>query len=413
MAEMTDYTKVWPFRLLPSLYRRDFEPTRQQLAAFEKYAFVGDPEADALVAAIKSSEGQNIRAQFERALTEGIDAVPDAHPALRDFFASAEEVPFWVDREKLDRASELFSGLGPAAAPLLMVGLAITFTTPDGNAVLLRSGDTRDRAGRRATETLSWVQEVTAPGALAIGAQGYQSSVRVRLTHAFMRAGFMKRGDWDNPHLAVNQQVFSNVIIAFAAYPTVAGFVCGQPFNRRDREAIFHLWRYVGYLVGVNQNLLLTDEHDAMRLFWLFFRTVIKPDQSATELGSALIAAYPEIYGITSDSSRDRLARWLVLQSHTALARVSIGTDLSDWLGFPKLNPAIVPVVGAYSGLYGLTTLLDAVPPARRARRKAMRKVQNRLLDAMRENTSASVLATLTRPVDDAPRAATAIEVEA
>ncbi|MBO0841628.1 MAG: DUF2236 domain-containing protein [Nocardioides sp.] len=405
-TEHVDYTRVWPFRMLPLLYRRDFEPTDEQVAAFERYAYVGDPVADALVAAIKGGGGSEVRRQFEMALAAGIDSVPDAPQVLRDFFESAEEVPYWLDQEKLDRASELFAGIGPAAAPLLMVGLAITFTTPDGNAVLLRSGDTRDKAGKRATETLAWVRDVTMPGALKVGAAGYRSSVRVRLTHAFMRSGFSKRGDWDNPHLAVNQQVFSNVIIAFAAYPTLAAAVSGKLFSRRDREAIFHLWRYVGHLVGVDQRLLLTDEHDAMRLFWMFFHSVIRPDDSATLLGSALIDAYPEIYGITGDTRRDAIARWLVLQSHTALARVSIGRDLSDRLGFPKVDPAIAPILASYAALYGATTLLDVLPPVRRARGSLMRKVQGRLLDAMQQNTSASVISTLNRPVDDAARSA-------
>lgn len=395
-----DYTSVYPFKLIPRVYRRDVEPSAAQRSSFARYAQVGDPLADALVAAIKGTAGVELRKQFEQALTDGIDAVPDAPEVLRAFFSSAEEVPFWVDQAKLDRASEALRGLGFAVGPIFMIGYAVTFTTPDGNAVLLRSGDARDKAGKRAAETLGWVNEISQPGALEIGAAGYQSSVRVRLTHAFMRSGFSKRGDWDLPNLAVNQQVFSNVIIAFAVFPAIGALLAGKRFNRRDREAIYHFWRYVGYLTGVDQNLLLTSEHDAIRLAWLFFRDVIKPDADATLLGTALIDAYPQIYGVDGDTRRDAVGRWFVLQTHTALSRLMLGRDLSDWLGFPRLNPAILPFLGLYSAGAYATTLPDVIPAWRRLRSEVMGKLGSDVLAKMKANTNASMLSTLNRPID-------------
>jgi hypothetical protein len=118
---------------------------------------------DALVASIKQAGGKEVRRQFEVALADGIDSVPDAPPELRAFFEQSEKVPYWLDWGKLRHAADLLSGIGPAAAPMLMVGLSVTYTTlEDGNTVLLRAGDTRDKAGKRATETLDWVGETGA-----------------------------------------------------------------------------------------------------------------------------------------------------------------------------------------------------------------------------------------------------------
>lgn len=393
----TDYSRELPLRLLPLLYgwSRDFRPDDDQVAAFARYAFVGDPVADALVASIKQAGGTEVRRQFEVALAEGIDAVPDASPELRAFFEQSEQVPFWLDRAQLSHAAEMIGGIGPSAAAMLMVGLSVTYTTPDGNAVLLRAGDTRDKAGKRATETLDWVSEVTAPGGLERGAAGYQASLRVRLTHAFMRSGMGKRPDWDNPHLPVNMQVYSNVIVAFAVYPTIAALICGKHFSRRDREAIFHLWRYVGHLVGIHPDLIPANENDAIRLVTMFLTQVIRPDESATLLGKALIDAYPEIYGFAGDRRRDAVGRWVVLNSHSALARFTLGPALSDLLGYPKVSPVAWPLLTTYAGAAYLTTSLDWIPPVRRARCRTMGRLQRRLLERMDRNTGASMRATL------------------
>lgn len=396
-ATFVDYSKTLPLRLVPLLYGwgRNAEPSPEQADAFAKYAFVGDPVADALVAKIKGPGGTQIRRQFEEALDHGIEQVADACPELRSFFEASEEVPFWLDEAKLRHAAELFAGIGPAAAPMLMVGLAVTYTTRDGNDVLLRAGDTRDKAGKRATETLDWVRDVTAPGGLRRGAPGYRASLRVRLTHAFMRSGFGGRADWDNSHTAVNMQVYSNVIVAFAAYPTLAAMFCGKWFSKRDRAAIFHLWRYVAHLVGVHPHLIPTDEDDAVRLMWIFLKLVIQPDESATLLGTALIDSYPEIYGFTGDSRRDRLGRWAVLNAHTALAHVTLGPELSKLLGFPRLDPRAVPLLASCVAPAYLSTSLDWIPPVRRARSRLMGGMQNRLLARMKTNTNASVTGTL------------------
>lgn len=391
-----DFTRTWQFRALRLLWGSggDWEPSVAQSATFNDFTQVGDPTADALVASIKGAHGQEVRRQFEVALADGIDEVADPSDELVAFFRESEAMPFWVDQRKLHRGAELLQGLGPLAAPMLMVGLSITYTTVDGNDVLLRSGDTRDKAGRRATETLAWVAEVTAPGNLDRGAPGYQSSLRVRLTHAFMRSGMGKRSDWDNPHLAVNQQVYSNVIIAFAVFPMIAALVSGKYFTRADRDAVFHLWRYVAHLIGVDHRLMAASEDDMMRLLTLFLREVIQPDANATMLGAALIDSYPEIYGFTGERRRDAMGRWLVINVHSALSRATLGGELSDHLGYPPVNRSAVPLLAAAVGAHGAFCALDFIPPVRSLRSRAMGRVTRPMLQQLLTNVQGSVAAT-------------------
>ncbi|RUP31244.1 MAG: DUF2236 domain-containing protein [Mycolicibacterium sp.] len=378
-------------RLLPKFLAEDLRPTRAQVEGFAKYGVTGDPLADAVVAAMKGPGGKELRGQFEQALAHGIDTVSDAPPVLREFFAAVEEVPYWVDPEKLQRGAEVTSRMGPLLAPSLLVGLALTYTTPDGNAVLLRAGDTRDKAGTRAVETLSWLSAVTTPGALRRGELGFQSSVRVRLTHAFLRSGMPKRADWDEGRFAVHQQVFSSVIIAFTLVPLVVAGMAGNRLRRKDREAVVHLWRYIAYIVGVHPNLIPATESDTSRLLWMFLDEVIAPDAGSTELGTALIAAYPEIYGVTGNKPSHRIARWLLPQSHSVVARAALGNEVSDVLGFPKINPAIVPLVGLTMAVTTVWSALDVIPPVRRARTRVMYRSRVKIIDRMCRRTHADL----------------------
>jgi hypothetical protein len=396
MSQRFDMSRAPQMRALPRLWGNagSYEPSVAQTEAFNAFAHVGDPTADALVAAIKGERGQEIRRQFEVALEHGIDAVVGAPDELVAFFCEAEAIPYWLDQKKLDRACEVFASIGPLAGPMLMVGLAFTYATKDGNDVLLRSGDARDKAGKRAVETLAWVKQVTDHGGLAMGADGYRSSLRVRLTHAFMRSGMSKRDDWDNPHLAVNQRVFSNTIVAFAVYPTVANMLAGRYFTRKERAAVFHLWRYVAHLVGVNPLLMAADEDDMLRLFVLALREQIHPDDDALLLGSALVAAYPEIYGITGQRRQDVAARWAIDNVHGALARLTLGPTLSDSLGFPRVSPLAVPLLAAAAAGSAAFSSVDLVPPLRRARSAFMGRLETSLLDAMMMNVRGDVNAT-------------------
>lgn len=79
----------------------DPEPTSTQWHEQAQTLVRGDEPADRLVAWMRAFGVQAGMPLFERALSLGIDAVPDAPTELRDFFAAIEATPAWVDDELL------------------------------------------------------------------------------------------------------------------------------------------------------------------------------------------------------------------------------------------------------------------------------------------------------------------------
>jgi len=328
----------------------DLRPVRAQDESFARWRSAGDPLADALVARIKNGGGQQLRVQFEQALTDGVGSVEGAPEELVTFFQAVENVPYWIDPEKLERGSRVYQSVGADIMPVFAMGLAMSYLAEDANQVLLRSGDLHRKAARRAVETLTWVGEVTSPGALYPGEDGYRAAVRVRLTHGFMRSGIGQTPGWPESELPIHQGVYVATPILFSVMTIALSLAHGHFMTRRDRGAVLHLWRYVACLVGVAPELIAADEADQWRLAAVQMNHQIRLDDvtraSGRELGGALLRAYPDLFGLDPRNPREARTLNRVTAANTLIMHLLLGEKAATTLGFdnPRLS-ALLPVL--------------------------------------------------------------------
>lgn len=116
----------------------------------------------------------------------------------------------------------------------------------------------------------------------------------------------------------------------------------GYHFERVEREALIHLWRYAGYLLGVNQELLIADEFEGHRLLDLIFAFEPQPDGDSRALVDALMQTS---FTYVCNFKAGRLCG---VNLCYGLSRALIGDEQAAALGFPKtrwkwLLPAIRP----------------------------------------------------------------------
>lgn len=363
----------------------DLRPVRIQDENFARWRSTGDPLADALVARIKSGGGRELRAQFEQALADGITAVEDPPAELAEFFRAAENVPYWADPEKLERGSRVYQSVGADIMPVFAMGLAMSYLAEDANRVLLRSGDLSRNAARRAVETLTWVGEVTTPGALYPGGDGYRAVLRVRLTHGFMRSGIGQTPGWPESELPIHQGVYVATPILFSVMTMALDLVHGHFMTRRDRAAVLHLWRYIACLVGVAPELVAADEPDQWRLAAVQMNHQIRLDDvtraSGRELGGALLRAYPELFGLDPRNPREARALGRVTAANTLIMHLLLGEKAATTLGFD--NPALtaLPSVVWHAAVNVLRRAAAyAVPGGRRRYEDRQRAVAREVL---------------------------------
>lgn len=357
----------YPARVAVHVAPVDMRATPAQLAAFRRFAGAGDPLADAVVAEMRTLPAGEGRRRFEQALAGGVESVP-AGPALRALFAQVDAEPCWLDRGLLALGARTVQRTGLAGAYGALVDVALmggylSFRPPK---VLVRTGEIDAMAPRRITETAVWWQAVTDDGGLERAAAGFRDTLRVRLAHAHVRAAMNARSDWDHAawDAPVNQPQLVGTLLLFSLVSLLGLRAMGFRFADREVDAVLHLWRYTGYLLGIDRDLLPASETDAWRLLWLMAATELGPDEDSRRLGSALSAALPALHGIRGDGRGARLAGWAVVGYHSALSRLVFGNGNGDALGLPRRRGFAALVVALAIVTFGAETVRRWIPGA-------------------------------------------------
>lgn len=241
---------------------------------------VDEPGA-ALAAALRQRAGTPGRVtmgQLRTALDAGIAAVDDPPPALRDFIGAVEATPAWVDLDLVDEGARVYRRFGRNAADVLLqlslVG-GYRFGGPPDLLVAtggLVGGSTRRRLG----ETQTWTSALAEPGALRRDGdgrwgRGWRLTVHVRAMHALVGATYADPGHparWDAARfgLPINQSDLAGTLGLFDGVVLLGVRALGVPVGRDDARAVMHLWKYVGWLLGVDDAWLVDDERERHRI---------------------------------------------------------------------------------------------------------------------------------------------------
>ncbi|HKD78181.1 MAG TPA: oxygenase MpaB family protein [Candidatus Angelobacter sp.] len=303
-----------------------------------------DPLADAVIDEFSHMPEGTWRAMLEKALADGIEAVPDAPKSLRELFAQLDHIPFWVDRERCDLGGATFLRCRMSFVALAMFSLPIIYSWPAGSKPLALSGRLVHRASQRLKDTVRYVYAVCQPGGLTRFSEGFAMTVRVRLIHAQVRKLLLQSGHWrpDVWGAPINQCHMAGTNLQFSLGALDALQRIGYRFNAGEREALIHLWRYAGYLMGVESELSVGGESEGHRLLDMIFAFEPEPDDDSRALVTALMhTAYDCI-------RRFRLGQLCSVNICFGVSRALIGDKRADLLGYPKtawrwLVPAVRP----------------------------------------------------------------------
>ena len=331
----------FPFNLFIRLLASgDIRATAGQHRSFRRFATIGDPLADDVVAMIQRLPTGEGRRMFETAVGGGIEALDDPPDELIAFFAQVEDEPYWLDHDKLDLAARVSMRTGMVGIGLALPGLALTggYLASKADKPLVGTGDLRRMAPRRLNETATWYIDVTSPGGLDRFAPGFTGTLRVRLMHAMVRAAMNRRDDWDyaNWDTPINQVQLAGTLMLFSLANLAGCQAMGLRFSDRERDAVFHLWRYVGLLMGLHPELVPTSENDTWRLFWLEADTEFLPDDDSQKLAQALHADRGEGWAI-------ELARAYL----SSYSRLILGKTNADRLGLIDNKPLQAAVLAS------------------------------------------------------------------
>jgi hypothetical protein len=296
-----------------------------------------DPLSDEVVDAIEAlppGEGWRI---FEEGIRGGAKAIPKAPKPMREMLEWATHIPAWVDWDTCDKGGALLMRAGPLGGAVLGArSLVLGYASPGGNKPLVFSGRLKQQAKRRLDETARFVQAVSRPGGMRPFSDGWQITLKVRLIHAQVRRMLLKSNRWDSTKWGhpVNQHDMAGTVLLFSVAILDGLRKLGMNIEHHEAEHFVHLWRWVGRLIGVDEDVLPGSEAEALRLADLISLTMGDPDQDSRDLTRCLFeAAYD---GCTTRAQIKQAERNVMFGR--LVCRELIGDELADKLAVPKLT---------------------------------------------------------------------------
>jgi hypothetical protein len=300
--------------------------------------FRGDDEADAIAHHFQHRPAGDMFRGAIAARYAGTDMI-DPHVAA--WLDDMPELPDWADRTRLANGSAFFAEWGiELGLGLFLSSLPLAYASQEGVQVLALTARLESDTRRRVLESAQFVLDVTAPGALEPGADGYRTVRLVRLMHAGVRDLVMrddrvpKTGDqsvwprWDPEWgVPINQQHLVGAMLSYSSslLPVLDSF--GVDYDAQGAEDYCLLWNVVGWLLGIEPDLLPMDRAAMDAADPVIRKLNFGKTAAGTEMTKALIDLVRSLIGV-------RLLAGLPV----AMMRRFIGDDTADLLGAPKAN---------------------------------------------------------------------------
>ena len=254
-----------------------------------------DEPAAALARAVREERTVSM-GQIRTALNDGVDAETPA--PLHDLFATVERRPDWVDDELLARGGRACRAFGIDTALVLTFGSLLGgYRTSAALEPLVRTGRlTGEETLRRIGETTAWWRGVTAPGGLARDAEGWRLAVHVRIMHGLVNHMLEQDPTWDwaKRGVPINQYDQASTLGVFSTSFMLHARLLGVRISRADSAAIMHLWSYVGWLMGVDEEWLPRTERQGRRVLYRMLSNDPPPDANSRALAQALMGIYEQ-----------------------------------------------------------------------------------------------------------------------
>jgi mpaB/rubber oxygenase-like protein len=251
-------------------------------------------------------------------------------PPLRDYFQRSGQLPSWMDPKLVRQGEELFGRYGPhIVTALFCASLPSCYAAAQGVQVLHLTARLETDPLRRIVETAQMIVDVMAPGGLAPGGRGVRSAQKVRLMHAAVRHLIRKSGKW-NPAWGqpINQEDMAGTLTTFSTVALRALERMGCTLSDTERQAYYHAWRVVGYVMGIDERLLPASVQDGIHLEETIQHRVFGPSPEGRELTQALLKLVEHVMpGNLFDGMGASLMRQLVGKSTADL----LGVPPADW----------------------------------------------------------------------------------
>jgi hypothetical protein len=240
----------------------------------------GDPEVDEFIRHVFSDPVK--KQQLQHWMSGRPDAVqlkmlPVAFPGFA-FIDKATELPSWAHLPLLKAGAIFYARHSEIIMSLLgLLSLPYCYNAANGARVLYLSELIHKQTTKRLYDTAVFVWEVMGPDAFSKLGNAYEEILKVRIMHAAVRYYTLQSGKWDdNWGSPINQEDMAGTNLSFSLIVIRGLRMLGYSVSQEDQAAFMHIWAVVGYLSGLNEDLIPENSKMAQQL-----DTIIKQRQFA------------------------------------------------------------------------------------------------------------------------------------
>lgn len=357
---------------------------RRPVEHLARHYNIGDELGYAAYLALRNVEGAPGpgRKMFLHALEHGIDSFEGAPPELVNLFKSVDDVPDWVDWDQLHRGSVAYWRVGKLTVmALAYAAIGAGFRTYGGSRelVLSRRLIERDQVGRRLIETLRWAANASKPDGMRRQADGFRMTMKVRMMHAAVRYHCSRSPHWDWNDWGISVDNVSAVYTMGTLFTEAVIDALGKGGIRlsdAERDDIVALWRYIGYVMGVPDDINFTDWADLKQKSGIIRMLEHPADDGCRALMRSLINYMCEEkiegYHVLPPFVDERLSPAQKKTLTYGLMRAWAGDDICEQLAVPDnrlrhLVPAARPLISIYDRVRRRLPSYDDEAAARRS----------------------------------------------
>ncbi|MDB5282188.1 MAG: hypothetical protein JWO06_1263 [Bacteroidota bacterium] len=268
-------------------------PSENDVEQYAQLLLEADTLADTVIKQVYEVLGfQQATKMIDEGLEKGIENIKDAPPCLQQLLKEADTIPNWLNPELLNAGSDFCCRTGSLGLTVLRnYCLMGGYESSAINKPLIYTGALKKGAAKRMAETIEFWVQVTGKGAMQKGAIGHTSAVKLRLMHSYARTAIQKVPGWSNEQwgLPLNHADMIATNLGFSLVFMEGLKRLGFRPTQLEVNGVLHLWKYIGYLIGIPAQHLPDTETEAIE--HLYKWTISQPpaDEDTRALALALM----------------------------------------------------------------------------------------------------------------------------
>lgn len=275
----------------------DFSGAQVNFNDFEKFSqfyYHTDSAGDEVVKDIYFTRSfKKASEEIEQYIRKGVSVDDDVPESVKALFLQTQKIPDWLDYQLINKGAELcmrsnLDSLISLRDYCLIGGYDYAYL----NKPLIATEALKKGAVKRLSETLDFWVNVTRYNALEIHKKGYEFAIKTRLIHSYARLSIKKHYKaWDTEKWGepINSWDMMATYIGFSLVFMHSLKKLGNTIVLEEEKGLFHLWKYVGYLLGIPEQLLPDDKKQATEYFYLWTSVQPSSDEDSVLLAHSLL----------------------------------------------------------------------------------------------------------------------------